>query len=75
MRTGAAASRCPDWAIGALMPRAKQSVRLNSTWVAGRLGPITRTRVMVPRGPCRVTVSSAANSPRWRTYFFTFGAV
>lgn len=71
---GAAVSRCPDCAMGALMPNAKQSVRLSSTCEAERLGPMTRTRAMVPFGPCSVTLSSAANSPCWRTYFLTWGA-
>ena len=46
---------------GASMPSEIASVNANSTWLAGRVGPSTRTVGSIRRrGPTTITVSSAA---------------
>ncbi len=53
------------------MPSVTQSVRLSSTWVFARQGPISRSFGNVARGPEMETVCSAAKSLGWRTFRYT----
>ena len=54
------------------MPSEMPSVKANSTWLSGRVGPRIRTVGSIRRrGPTTITVSSAAKKPSWYKSFAT----